>query len=99
MLLKIVYLLVRQVLGLAVLIFRGDGAKEAELLSAPARERGAAPQRRPDPVRAGLTGCGSPHLCVPITSSTSCDQPILVDHATDASLFADAVLAKVNRLG
>ena len=32
MLLKIVYLLVRQVLGLAVLIFRGDGAKEAELL-------------------------------------------------------------------
>jgi len=31
-LLKIVYLLVRQVLGLAVLMFRGDGAKEAELL-------------------------------------------------------------------
>ena len=32
MLLKIVYLLVRQVLGLAILTFRGDGAKEAELL-------------------------------------------------------------------
>jgi putative transposase len=32
MLLKIVYLLVRQVLGLAILMFRGDGAKEAELL-------------------------------------------------------------------
>jgi len=31
-LLKIVYLLVRQILGLAVLSFRGDGAKEAELL-------------------------------------------------------------------
>jgi putative transposase len=31
-LLKIVYLLVRQVLGLAVLLFRGDGVKEAELL-------------------------------------------------------------------
>jgi hypothetical protein len=31
-LLKIVYLLVRQVLGLAVLMFRRDGAKEAELL-------------------------------------------------------------------
>ena len=30
--LKIVYLLVRQVLGLAILMFRGDGAKEAELL-------------------------------------------------------------------
>ena len=32
MLLKIVYFLVRQVLGLAILMFRGDGAKEAELL-------------------------------------------------------------------
>ncbi len=32
MLLKIVYLLVRQVPGLAILMFRGDGAKEAELL-------------------------------------------------------------------
>jgi len=31
-LLQIVYLLVRQVLGLAILMFRGDGAKEAELL-------------------------------------------------------------------
>ncbi len=31
-LLKIVYLLVRQVLGLAVLMFRGDGAKEAPLV-------------------------------------------------------------------
>ena len=32
MLLKIVYLLVRRVLGLAVLVFRGDRAKDAELL-------------------------------------------------------------------
>ena len=32
MLLKIVYLLVRRVLGLAVLVFRGDLAKDAELL-------------------------------------------------------------------
>ena len=32
MLLKIVYLLTRRVLGLAVLAFRGDGAKDAELL-------------------------------------------------------------------
>ena len=31
-LLKIVYLLVRRVLGLAVLAFRGDPAKDAELL-------------------------------------------------------------------
>ncbi len=33
MLLKIVYLLVRQVLGLVILMFCGDGAKEAELLA------------------------------------------------------------------
>ena len=32
MLLKIVYLLTRRVLGLAVLVFRGDRAKDAELL-------------------------------------------------------------------
>ncbi len=32
MLLKIVYLLTRWVLGLAVLVFRGDRAKDAELL-------------------------------------------------------------------
>ena len=32
MLLKIVYLLVRRILCLAVLVFRGEGAKEAELL-------------------------------------------------------------------
>jgi hypothetical protein len=31
-LLKIVYLLVRRLLGLAVLVFRGDRAKDAELL-------------------------------------------------------------------
>jgi putative transposase len=32
MLLKIVYLLVRRILGLAVLVFRREGAKDAELL-------------------------------------------------------------------
>jgi len=31
-------------------------------------------------------------LSVPKTSSTSCDQAIFVDHATDASLSSDAVL-------
>ena len=33
MLLKIVYLLVRRLLSLAVLVFRGDRAKNAELLA------------------------------------------------------------------
>ena len=36
---------------------------------------------------------------VPITSSTSCDQVIFVDHATDVSLFSDAVQVEVDRLG
>ena len=39
------------------------------------------------------------NVCVPITSSTSCDQPIFVDHATDVSLFSDAVQVEADRLG
>ena len=31
-------------------------------------------------------------LCVPKTSSASCDQPIFVDQASDASVSSDAVL-------
>jgi hypothetical protein len=38
-------------------------------------------------------------VCVPIASSTSCDQVIFVDHATDVSLFSDAVQVEVDRLG
>jgi hypothetical protein len=38
-------------------------------------------------------------LCVPKTSSVSCDQAIFVEQATDASLFSDAVLAEVDWLG
>jgi putative transposase len=38
-------------------------------------------------------------LWVPITSSTSCDQPIFVDHATGLSPFSDAVQVEVDRLG
>jgi transposase len=37
------------------------------------------------------------HLCAPKTSSTSCDQAIFVDQATDASLSPDAVLVEVGR--
>jgi hypothetical protein len=39
MLFKIVYLLVRRILGLAVLIFRSDLAKDAELLVLATRTR------------------------------------------------------------
>ena len=38
-------------------------------------------------------------LCVPKTSSTSCDQAIFVDQATDASVSSDAVLVKIDRFG
>ena len=57
---KIVYLLVRRILGLAVLISRSDLAKDAELLVL--RHENAVLRRhdRPGPLRAGLTGCGSP---------------------------------------
>jgi hypothetical protein len=38
-------------------------------------------------------------LCVPITSSASCDQPVFVDHAIDVSLFSYAVQVEVDPLG
>ena len=38
-------------------------------------------------------------LCVPKTSSRSCDQVIFVDQATDASVFSDAVLTEIDRFG
>ncbi len=42
---------------------------------------------------------GTSSLCVPKTSSTSCDQVIFVDQATDARLSSDAVLTEIDRLG
>ena len=38
-------------------------------------------------------------LCVPKTSSTSCDQAVFVDQATDSSLFSDAVVIEIDRFG
>jgi hypothetical protein len=39
------------------------------------------------------------NLCVPITSSSSCDQVIFVDQATDVSVSLDAVLVEVDWFG
>jgi hypothetical protein len=39
------------------------------------------------------------HLCVPRTLSTSCDQAVFVDHATDASVPPDVVSLKIDRFG
>jgi len=38
-------------------------------------------------------------LWVPKTSSTSCDQAIFVDQASDVSLFPDAVVVEIDWLG
>jgi hypothetical protein len=38
-------------------------------------------------------------LCVPKTSSTSCDQAVFVDQAADVSPLSDAVLVEVCRFG
>ena len=38
-------------------------------------------------------------VCVPKTSSRSCEQAICVGQATDASLSPDAVLLKIDRFG
>jgi hypothetical protein len=35
-------------------------------------------------------------VCVPKTSSKSCDQAIFVDQATDASVSSDAVLPEID---
>jgi hypothetical protein len=43
--------------------------------------------------------CCSRELCVPETSSMSCDQVIFVDQATDASLSSDAVPRKIDGFG
>src|SRR6266852_3748282 len=48
---------------------------------------------------AATSGYRCLQLCVPKTSSTSCDQAIFVDQATDASVSSDAVLLKVDRFG
>jgi hypothetical protein len=38
-------------------------------------------------------------LCVPKTSSTSCDQPIFVDQPSDPGVPPDAVVHKIGRFG
>ena len=57
-------------------------------------------------IKVVLTGVRMPRmnalmerLCVPETSSMSCDRAIFVDQATDASLPSDVVLLKVDRFG
>ena len=39
------------------------------------------------------------YLCVPKTSSRSCDQPIFVDQPSDPGVPSDAVVRKIGRFG
>src|ERR1035441_10737768 len=53
----------------------------------------------PHPAAGTPRPVGHSGLCVPKTSSTSCDQAIFADQATGASVSSDAVLLKIDRLG
>jgi hypothetical protein len=56
--------------------------------------------KRTGPIqRRTQAGAGGGDLCVPKTSSKSCDQAIFVDQATGASLSSDAVLVEIDRFG
>jgi hypothetical protein len=62
----------------------------------PAQHTGGPPRQWTGFQRRGSEISG---LCVPMTSSTSCDQVIFVDHAIDVSVFSDTVLVEVDRFG
>jgi hypothetical protein len=50
--------------------------------------------------RHGELGFPGQHaLCVPKTSSTSCDQAVFVDQATGVSLPSDTVPVEIDRFG
>ena len=60
---------------------------------------GAGLRTWPHVVLAALAARVAGRLWVPRTSSTSCDQAVFVDHATDTGLFSDSVLLKIDRFG
>ena len=92
MILSVVYLLVRRLLGCLVVLARREVSKDAELLVL--RHENAVLRRQTGRVR-----YQPGDLCVPKTSSTSCDQAIFADQATGASLSSDAVLTEIDWLG
>jgi hypothetical protein len=97
MVLRLLCLIVTQVFGWLALLGRGQASKEAEIMVL--RHEVAVLRRqvtRPKPDWADRAVLS---VWVPKASSTSSDQAIFADQATDASLPSDAVLIKIDQLG
>jgi hypothetical protein len=86
-----------------------DQPRAAGVRRGPVRLTGSAATRCSWRVTTGVRGAagdwpeqllgGPVILCVPKTSSTSCDQAVFIDRATGAGLPSDAVPAEIDRLG
>ena len=93
-----------------VALSRGTEVNLAYVFTASPKTADPAPGPRPAPElarydRRAIThgGPAAPAapaaLCVPKTSSTSCDQAVFVDQATGVSLPSDAVPVEIDRFG
>ncbi|HEX9353700.1 MAG TPA: hypothetical protein VF933_07780 [Streptosporangiaceae bacterium] len=86
-----------------------DAGSALDIAQAPVAVTARAAEDVPDLWLAGLGGIGLAsfaawrrwlhNLCVPKTSSTSCDQAIFVDRATGVSLSSDVAPLKIDRSG